>query len=280
MRTSQSFLCFPIVLFMLSMLRRAYISLLNELMSEREDVYLSVCVTLLWWYFQVGVAIPRLCCFISPWTMTVKNIVSLSVFHLNQPVWSLGEGQAPEELDKPIETPPLSTLLIEKPQSATVSVGELTIKRIRSTNRCPWLQAANWSTSRCIQLLPQDKTVPSATCNEGKEIAITVYPHLDLCAVQKRLDFITSYSNRRADLSISTPFLTTIHTFQYSAAKSHLIWGVLLLKVETPASLPKWRPRISSANPPSSGLKENGWIWPARLENTCSSKKHLTDSQR
>ncbi|XP_056878210.1 myosin-binding protein C, slow-type isoform X6 [Takifugu flavidus] len=38
-------------------------------------------------------------------------------------VWSLGEGQAPEELDKPIETPPLSTLLIEQPQSATVSVG-------------------------------------------------------------------------------------------------------------------------------------------------------------
>lgn len=66
MRTSQSFLCFLIVLFMLSMLQRAYISLLNELMSEREDVYLSFCVTLLWWYFQVGVAITRLCCFISP----------------------------------------------------------------------------------------------------------------------------------------------------------------------------------------------------------------------
>lgn len=176
MRTSQSFLCFPIVLFMLSMLRRAYIWLLNELMSEREDVYLSVCVTLLWWYFQVGVAIPRLCCFISPWTMTVKNIVSLSVFHLNQPVWSLGEGQAPEELDKPIETPPLSILLIEKPQSATVSVGELTIKRIRSTNCCPWLQAANWSphvTSDCflktkLSLLPpatKGKKLPSQFIN-------------------------------------------------------------------------------------------------------------------
>lgn len=38
-------------------------------------------------------------------------------------VWSLGEGQAPEELDKPIDNPPLSTLLIESPQSATVSVG-------------------------------------------------------------------------------------------------------------------------------------------------------------
>ncbi|XP_029902033.1 myosin-binding protein C, slow-type isoform X3 [Myripristis murdjan] len=39
-------------------------------------------------------------------------------------VWSLGEGQAPEELDKPIDTPPpLSTLLIEKPESASVNVG-------------------------------------------------------------------------------------------------------------------------------------------------------------
>ncbi|XP_050933669.1 myosin-binding protein C, slow-type isoform X8 [Lates calcarifer] len=38
-------------------------------------------------------------------------------------VWSLGEGQAPEELDKPIDTPPLSILLIEKPQSGTVAVG-------------------------------------------------------------------------------------------------------------------------------------------------------------
>ncbi|KAM9846066.1 myosin-binding protein C, slow-type [Aulostomus maculatus] len=38
-------------------------------------------------------------------------------------VWSLGEGQPPEELDKPIETPPLSSLLIEKPQSGSVNVG-------------------------------------------------------------------------------------------------------------------------------------------------------------
>ncbi|KAM3859135.1 myosin-binding protein C, slow-type [Diretmus argenteus] len=38
-------------------------------------------------------------------------------------VWSLGEGQVPEDLDKPIDTPPLSTLLIEKPESASVSVG-------------------------------------------------------------------------------------------------------------------------------------------------------------
>uniref|UniRef100_A0A665W1I9 Myosin-binding protein C, slow-type n=1 Tax=Echeneis naucrates TaxID=173247 RepID=A0A665W1I9_ECHNA len=38
-------------------------------------------------------------------------------------VWSLGEGQAPEELDKPVDSPPLSTLLTEKPQSGTVPVG-------------------------------------------------------------------------------------------------------------------------------------------------------------
>ncbi|KAM9823942.1 myosin-binding protein C, slow-type [Neosynchiropus ocellatus] len=38
-------------------------------------------------------------------------------------VWSLGEGQPPEDLDKPIETPPLSILLIEKPLGGTVSVG-------------------------------------------------------------------------------------------------------------------------------------------------------------
>uniref|UniRef100_A0A672ZIV3 Myosin-binding protein C, slow-type n=1 Tax=Sphaeramia orbicularis TaxID=375764 RepID=A0A672ZIV3_9TELE len=38
-------------------------------------------------------------------------------------VWSLGEGQPPEDLDKPIDTPPLSTLLIEKPQSGTVALG-------------------------------------------------------------------------------------------------------------------------------------------------------------
>jgi len=40
------------------------------------------------------------------------------------PVWSLGEGQTPEDVDKLIDNPPLSTLLIEKPQSGTVPVGE------------------------------------------------------------------------------------------------------------------------------------------------------------
>jgi len=38
-------------------------------------------------------------------------------------VWSLGEGQAPEELEKPVDNPPLSILLIEKPQSGTVQLG-------------------------------------------------------------------------------------------------------------------------------------------------------------
>uniref|UniRef100_A0A3P9QI21 Myosin-binding protein C, slow-type n=1 Tax=Poecilia reticulata TaxID=8081 RepID=A0A3P9QI21_POERE len=40
--------------------------------------------------------------------------------------WSLGEGQAPEDVDKPIDNPPLSTLLIERPQSGTVTVGDIT----------------------------------------------------------------------------------------------------------------------------------------------------------
>ncbi|CAG02431.1 unnamed protein product [Tetraodon nigroviridis] len=55
-----------------------------------------------------------------PQTEEANTLKKLSI---ELPMWSLGEGQAPEELDKPIETPPLSTLLIEKPQSATVSVG-------------------------------------------------------------------------------------------------------------------------------------------------------------
>ncbi|XP_074554860.1 myosin-binding protein C, slow-type isoform X1 [Halichoeres trimaculatus] len=38
-------------------------------------------------------------------------------------VWSLGEGQPPEELEKPVDTPPRSTLLIESPQSASMTVG-------------------------------------------------------------------------------------------------------------------------------------------------------------
>ncbi|XP_036432581.1 myosin-binding protein C, slow-type isoform X3 [Colossoma macropomum] len=38
-------------------------------------------------------------------------------------VWSLGDGQPPEDIDKQVENPPLSTLLIEKPQSGSISVG-------------------------------------------------------------------------------------------------------------------------------------------------------------
>ncbi|XP_042566075.1 myosin-binding protein C, slow-type [Clupea harengus] len=38
-------------------------------------------------------------------------------------VWSLGEGQPPEDLDKPIETPPLFTLMIERPETSSISVG-------------------------------------------------------------------------------------------------------------------------------------------------------------
>uniref|UniRef100_A0A6Q2YF27 Myosin-binding protein C, slow-type n=1 Tax=Esox lucius TaxID=8010 RepID=A0A6Q2YF27_ESOLU len=43
---------------------------------------------------------------------------------IDLPMWSLGEGMAPEDLDKPIDTPPLSSLLIEKPQSGSIHVGE------------------------------------------------------------------------------------------------------------------------------------------------------------
>ncbi|KAJ4924876.1 hypothetical protein JOQ06_003826 [Pogonophryne albipinna] len=38
-------------------------------------------------------------------------------------VWSLGDGQGPDDLEKPIDSPPRSTLLIESPQSATILVG-------------------------------------------------------------------------------------------------------------------------------------------------------------
>ncbi|XP_071057814.1 myosin-binding protein C, slow-type isoform X9 [Pseudochaenichthys georgianus] len=38
-------------------------------------------------------------------------------------VWSLGDGQGADDLEKPIDSPPRSTLLIESPQSATILVG-------------------------------------------------------------------------------------------------------------------------------------------------------------
>lgn len=146
--------------------------------------------------------------------------MSLNAFLLNQPVWSLGEGQAPEELDKPIETPPLSILLIEKPQSATVSVGELTI---------------------------------TCTCFSNRRRQLTGGSHLDIasrfCGRHKLADLQPHFS---AD------------------SQNNLLRRFLLLKVETSASLPKWRPKISSANQLSNGLKENGWIWPARPGSTYS----------
>ncbi|XP_075886181.1 myosin-binding protein C, slow-type isoform X1 [Nelusetta ayraudi] len=52
-----------------------------------------------------------------------NDSVSVPAMGRKDSVWSLGEGQPPEDLDKPIDTPPLSILLIEKPQSATVAVG-------------------------------------------------------------------------------------------------------------------------------------------------------------
>ncbi|XP_048012080.1 myosin-binding protein C, slow-type isoform X11 [Megalobrama amblycephala] len=42
---------------------------------------------------------------------------------IDLPMWSLGDGQPLEEIDKQIEPPPLSTLLIEKPQSGSITVG-------------------------------------------------------------------------------------------------------------------------------------------------------------
>ncbi|XP_068573442.1 myosin-binding protein C, slow-type isoform X3 [Cebidichthys violaceus] len=38
-------------------------------------------------------------------------------------VWSLGDGQGPDDLEKPVDSPPQSTLMIESPQSAVIPVG-------------------------------------------------------------------------------------------------------------------------------------------------------------
>uniref|UniRef100_A0A8C2DA44 Myosin-binding protein C, slow-type n=1 Tax=Cyprinus carpio TaxID=7962 RepID=A0A8C2DA44_CYPCA len=48
---------------------------------------------------------------------------SKCVISPNWSVWSLGDGQPPEEIEKQIDTPPLSILLIEKPQSGSINVG-------------------------------------------------------------------------------------------------------------------------------------------------------------
>ncbi len=42
----------------------------------------------------------------------------------NWSVWSLGDGQASEEIDKQIDTQPHSTLLTERPQTASINVGQ------------------------------------------------------------------------------------------------------------------------------------------------------------
>uniref|UniRef100_A0A8C2H785 Myosin-binding protein C, slow-type n=1 Tax=Cyprinus carpio TaxID=7962 RepID=A0A8C2H785_CYPCA len=47
---------------------------------------------------------------------------SKCVISPNWSVWSLGDGQPPEEIEKQIDTPPLSILLIEKPQSGSINV--------------------------------------------------------------------------------------------------------------------------------------------------------------
>ncbi|XP_056093320.1 myosin-binding protein C, slow-type isoform X16 [Rhinichthys klamathensis goyatoka] len=42
---------------------------------------------------------------------------------IDLPMWSLGDGLPPEDIDKQIDTPPLSTLLIERPQGGSITVG-------------------------------------------------------------------------------------------------------------------------------------------------------------
>lgn len=51
-------------------------------------------------------------------------------------------------------------------------------------------------------------------------------------------------------------------------------------KVETSPLLPRWRPKISCANPLSSGSKENGWIWPVKQGSTCNWKRPLNEPPR
>ncbi|XP_052316306.1 myosin-binding protein C, slow-type isoform X4 [Oncorhynchus keta] len=52
-----------------------------------------------------------------------NDSVHVSAMGRKDSVWSLGEGQAPEDLDKPVDTPPLSSLLIERPQGGSITVG-------------------------------------------------------------------------------------------------------------------------------------------------------------
>lgn len=116
---------------MLSMSQTASTLLLNELVFERENVYVCLSVRLSDGCNNSSTVLIHLSLNSDSLELCVIKCLS---FKLS--VWSLGEGQPPEELDKAIETPPLSTLLIEKPQSATVSVGELTIQLTSVVHGC------------------------------------------------------------------------------------------------------------------------------------------------
>ncbi|XP_031714774.1 myosin-binding protein C, slow-type isoform X3 [Anarrhichthys ocellatus] len=48
---------------------------------------------------------------------------SLKKLSIELPMWSLGDGQGPDDLDKPVDSPPQSTLMLESPQSAVIPVG-------------------------------------------------------------------------------------------------------------------------------------------------------------
>lgn len=203
---------------MLSMSRRAWIALLSELVCERENVLVCLSVWLSGGCSNSSVVLLHL-----SWKGdSCELCVIKSLEFLWKPsVWSLGEGQPPEELDKPIETPPLSTLLIEKPQSATVSVGELTIPHTRTTSRCWWPQAANGSTSRCRELSPGDRTVSDSAIWNKRKTFPPYYPHSYLCDVQKWAEWVGKLILHKQASQSSDCFWTSLSntscTFQCSA---------------------------------------------------------------
>ncbi|CDQ64306.1 unnamed protein product [Oncorhynchus mykiss] len=65
-----------------------------------------------------------------------NDSVHVSAMGRKDSVWSLGEGQAPEDLDKPVDTPPLSSLLIERPQGGSITVGECLQSELSSHSCC------------------------------------------------------------------------------------------------------------------------------------------------
>lgn len=220
------FLCFPIALFMLSMSRRASIPLLNELVCERENVYVSVSV-----WLSGGCSNSSTVLLHPSLNSDSRELCVIESLSVKSSVWSLGEGQAPEELDKPIETPPLSTLLIEKPQSATVSVGELTFNVLvlltvvhgcRQKMEVPHVAGG---------LSPEDITVlDSASWNKRKTFP-PYHSHLYLCDVQKwalgcKTDFVTSSTNRPADLSILSEHRFQAQCTHFSAVQTATYFGV------------------------------------------------------